>query len=147
MSWVFHYVSLITCCSAKNDAMGAWVVLHGPRGVNCITWVGVDKVGFNWLLVPYQHPLLSSLFLSSNHHASSQQYLHRSVRSHPQWSWGVRHRQGAIQPSSICQEAGVRTTQRTTQSVLALRALVLRGRTRGCLHTLREERRKERGCG
>ena len=22
--------------------------------------VGVDKAGFNWLLVPYQHPLLSS---------------------------------------------------------------------------------------
>ena len=41
--------------------MGARVVLHGPRGVSCITRVGVDKAGFNWLLVPYQHPLLSSL--------------------------------------------------------------------------------------
>ena len=38
----------------------------------------------------------------------------------------------------------VRTTQRTTQSVLVLRALVLRGRTIVRLHTLREERGKER---
>ena len=27
--------------------------------------VGVDKVGFNWLLVPYQHPLPSTNHLSS----------------------------------------------------------------------------------
>ena len=59
-------MSLITCCSAKDDAMGAWVVLCGPRRVNCITQVGVDKVGFNRLLVPYQHPLSST-----NHHSSS----------------------------------------------------------------------------
>ena len=61
-----RYVSLITCCSADDDAMGAWVVLRGPRGVSCITWVGVDKAGFNRLLVPYQHPLLSANHLSSS---------------------------------------------------------------------------------
>ena len=38
----------------------------------------------------------------------------------------------------------VRTTQQTMQSVLALRALVLRGRTIVRLHTLREERGKRR---
>ena len=36
----------------------------------------------------------------------------------------------------------VRTTQRTMQSVLALRAPVLRGRTGDRLHTLKEERRR-----
>ena len=36
-------------------------MFRGPRGVSRITQVGVDKAGFNWLLVPYQHPLLSSL--------------------------------------------------------------------------------------
>ena len=56
---MFRYVSLITCCSADDDAMGARVVLRGPRGVSRITRVGVDKAGFNRLLVPYQHPLLS----------------------------------------------------------------------------------------
>ena len=54
------YVSLITCCSAEDDAVGARVVLCRLRGVSCITRVGVDKAGFNQLLVPYQHPLLSS---------------------------------------------------------------------------------------
>ena len=29
--------------------------------------VGVDKAGFNRLLVPYQHPLLSPNHLSSSH--------------------------------------------------------------------------------
>ena len=59
-------MSLITCCSANDDAMGAWVVLRGPRGASRITRVGVDKAGFNRLLVPYQHPLLSTnhLFFS-----------------------------------------------------------------------------------
>ena len=28
--------------------------------------VGVDKAGFNWLFVPYQHPLLSPNYLSSS---------------------------------------------------------------------------------
>ena len=59
-------MSLITCCSAKDDAVGAWVVLRRPRGVSRITWVGVDKAGFNRLLVPYQHPLLSTNHLSSS---------------------------------------------------------------------------------
>ena len=54
---MFRYVSLITCCSAKDDAVGAQVVLCRLRGVSRITQVGVDKAGFNWLLVPYQHPL------------------------------------------------------------------------------------------
>ena len=62
-----RYVSLITCCSADDNAVGARVVLRGPRGVSHITRVGVDKVGFNRLLVPYQHPLSSAnhLFLLS----------------------------------------------------------------------------------
>ena len=47
--------------------MGTWVVLHRPRGVSRIMQVRVDKVGFNRLLVPYQHPLLST-----NHLYSSQ---------------------------------------------------------------------------
>ena len=59
-------MSLITCCSGKDDAVGTQVVLCRPRRVNCITQVGVDKVGLNWLLVPYQHPLPST-----NHHSSS----------------------------------------------------------------------------
>ena len=63
---MFRYMSLITCCSAKDDAVGAQVVLRGPRGVNRIMWVGVDKAGFNRLLVPYQHPLLSPNHLSSS---------------------------------------------------------------------------------
>jgi hypothetical protein len=46
------YVSLITCCSAKDDAVGAWVVLRRPRGVIYITWGVIDKVGLNRLLVP-----------------------------------------------------------------------------------------------
>ena len=58
--------SLFTCCSAKDDAVGARVVLRGPRGVSRIMWVGVDKAGFNWLLVPYQHPLLPTNHLSSS---------------------------------------------------------------------------------
>ena len=45
---------------------GARVVLRGLRGVSRITWVGVDKAGFNRLLVPYQHPLLSPNHLSSS---------------------------------------------------------------------------------
>ena len=61
-----RYVSLITCCSADDDAMGARVVLRGPRGVSRIMRVGVDKVGFNRLLVPYQHPLLSAYHPSSS---------------------------------------------------------------------------------
>ena len=61
-----RYVSLITCCLADDDAVGAQVVLRGPRGVSRITQVGVDKAGFNWLLVPYQHPLLPTNHLSSS---------------------------------------------------------------------------------
>ena len=62
-----RYVSLITCCSADDDAVGARVVLRRLRGVSRITRVGVDKAGFNRLLVPYQHPLLST-----NHPSSSR---------------------------------------------------------------------------
>ena len=61
-----RYVLLITYCSADDDAVGAQVVLHGPRGVSHIMRVGVDKAGFNRLLVPYQHPLLSANHLSSS---------------------------------------------------------------------------------
>ena len=44
---------------AGRDAVGARGFFHGLKGVNRITRVGVDKAGFNRLLVPYQHPLLS----------------------------------------------------------------------------------------
>jgi hypothetical protein len=50
-------VLLITCCLAKDDAVGAWVVLCGPRGVIRITWGVIDKAGLNRLLVPHQSPL------------------------------------------------------------------------------------------
>jgi hypothetical protein len=49
-----RYVSLITCCSAKDDAVGAWLVLRGPRGVIRVTQEVIDKVGLNRLLVPLQ---------------------------------------------------------------------------------------------
>jgi hypothetical protein len=49
-------VSLITCCSAKDNAVGAQVVLCRPRGVIHITQGVIDKAGLNWLLVPHQSP-------------------------------------------------------------------------------------------
>jgi hypothetical protein len=49
-----RYVSLITCWSAEDDAVGAWLMLRGPRGVIRITREVIDKVGLNQLLVPYQ---------------------------------------------------------------------------------------------
>jgi hypothetical protein len=49
-----RYVSLITCCSADVDAVGARVVVRGPRGVIRITREVIDKVGLNRLLDPYQ---------------------------------------------------------------------------------------------
>jgi hypothetical protein len=49
-----RYVSLITCCSADVDAVGARVVIRGPRGVIHITWEVIDKAGLNRLLDPYQ---------------------------------------------------------------------------------------------
>ena len=61
-----RYVSLIVCSSADDDAVGARVIFRRPRGVSRITRVGVDKAGFNRLLVPYQHPLLSPNHLSSS---------------------------------------------------------------------------------
>jgi hypothetical protein len=47
-------MSLITCCLANDDAMGARVVLRRPRDVICIMWGVIDKAGLNQLLVPYQ---------------------------------------------------------------------------------------------
>ena len=61
-----RYVSLIVCSSADGNAVGARGFIRGPRGVSRIMWVGVDKAGFNWLLVPYQHPFLSANHLSSS---------------------------------------------------------------------------------
>jgi hypothetical protein len=63
--WVFRYMSLITCCSAKDDAVGARVVLRRPRSVIHITRGVIDKAGLNWLLVPHQSPfsLLNQLSL------------------------------------------------------------------------------------
>jgi hypothetical protein len=49
-----RYVSLITCWSADVDAVGARLMLCGPRGVICIMQEVTDKAGLNWLLVPYQ---------------------------------------------------------------------------------------------
>jgi hypothetical protein len=49
-----RYVSLITCCSAKDDAVGARLTLCGLRGVICITQEVIDKAGLNQLLDPYQ---------------------------------------------------------------------------------------------
>ena len=49
-----RYVSLITCCSAKDDAVGARLTLCGPRGVIRITREVIDKAGLNRLLDPYQ---------------------------------------------------------------------------------------------
>jgi hypothetical protein len=49
-----RYVSLITCWSADVDAVGARVVVRGPRGVIRITWEVIDKAGLNRLLDPYQ---------------------------------------------------------------------------------------------
>jgi hypothetical protein len=51
---VVHYVSLITCWSADDDAVGAWLTLRGPRGVIRITREVIDKAGLNRLLDPYQ---------------------------------------------------------------------------------------------
>jgi hypothetical protein len=51
---VVRYVSLITCCSADVDAVGARVVVRGPRGVIRITREVIDKAGLNRLLDPYQ---------------------------------------------------------------------------------------------
>jgi hypothetical protein len=49
-----RYVSLITCWSADVDAVGARVVVRGPRGVIRITREVIDKAGLNRLLDPYQ---------------------------------------------------------------------------------------------
>jgi hypothetical protein len=49
-----RYVSLITCFSADVDAVGARVVVRGPRGVIRITWEVIDKAGLNRLLDPHQ---------------------------------------------------------------------------------------------
>jgi hypothetical protein len=49
-----RYVSLITCCSADVDAVGARVVVRGPRGVIRITREVIDKAGLNRLLDPHQ---------------------------------------------------------------------------------------------
>jgi hypothetical protein len=49
-----RYVSLITCWSADDDAVGARLMLRGPRGVIRITREVIDKAGLNQLLDPYQ---------------------------------------------------------------------------------------------
>jgi hypothetical protein len=49
-----RYVSLNTCCSAKDDAVGTQLTLRGPRGVIRITREVIDKAGLNRLLDPYQ---------------------------------------------------------------------------------------------
>jgi hypothetical protein len=51
---IVHYVSLITCRSADDDAVGARLTLCGPRGVIRITREVIDKAGLNRLLDPYQ---------------------------------------------------------------------------------------------
>jgi hypothetical protein len=54
-------MSLITCGSAEDDAMGVRLTLRGPRGVICITREVIDKAGLNQLLVPHQSPFLSPI--------------------------------------------------------------------------------------
>jgi hypothetical protein len=49
-----HYMSLITCCSADDDAVGAMVVTPRAESVIRITQEVIDKAGLNRLLVPYQ---------------------------------------------------------------------------------------------
>jgi hypothetical protein len=49
-----RYVSLITCWSADDDAVGARLMLRGPRGVIRITQEVIDKAGLNRLLDPHQ---------------------------------------------------------------------------------------------
>jgi hypothetical protein len=49
-----RYVSLITCWSADDDAVGARLTFHGLRGVIRITREVIDKAGLNQLLDPYQ---------------------------------------------------------------------------------------------
>jgi hypothetical protein len=49
-----RYVLLITCCSADVDAVGARVVVRGPRVVIRITREVIDKAGLNRLLDPHQ---------------------------------------------------------------------------------------------
>jgi hypothetical protein len=51
---IVRYVSLITCWSADDDAVGAQLTLRRPRGVICITREVIDKAGLNRLLDPYQ---------------------------------------------------------------------------------------------
>jgi hypothetical protein len=48
------YMSLITCWSAEDNAVGAWLTFRGPRGVICIMREVIDKAGLNRLLDPYQ---------------------------------------------------------------------------------------------
>jgi hypothetical protein len=58
------YMSLITCGSADVDAMGARLVLHGPRGVIRITREVIDKAGLepavspSPITVPLFHPII-----------------------------------------------------------------------------------------
>jgi hypothetical protein len=47
-------MSLITCWLADGDAVGARLMLRGPRGVIRITREVIDKAGLNRLLDPYQ---------------------------------------------------------------------------------------------
>ena len=62
----YRYVSLIVLWLGRSDAVGARRMLCGPRGVSHIMRVGVDKAGFNRLLVPHQHPLFSTKHLPSS---------------------------------------------------------------------------------
>jgi hypothetical protein len=59
-----RYVSLITCGSAEDDAMGARLTLRRLRGVIRIMWEVIDKAGLNRLLVPHQSLFLSPIQLS-----------------------------------------------------------------------------------
>ena len=55
----FHYVSLITCCSAKDDAVGARVVLCGLRGVLTATQrynQGFKRIKWGSAVAPYPDP-------------------------------------------------------------------------------------------
>jgi hypothetical protein len=73
------YVSLITCWSAEDDAVGARLMLRGPRVVIRITQEVIDKAGLNRLLDPHQSPF--PLFPFSQHQQCPPHLLPISFRS------------------------------------------------------------------
>ena len=73
-------------------AKGAPWVFHRLRRVSHIMWVGVDKADFNWLLVPYQQPLLSPFSHNTPNNVSNLQFVHHPLQSSQgPWSYYPYH--------------------------------------------------------